>query len=161
MHSNAHMHGLHMSATVGLGRVLCGKSFAFHFCEQVMPHLPGHTARALKSILVLAGHSLRWCHTDLGANALHWPRLVREDRRLSTPAGGPDGMADDHNDGLLAQALLDAGMSRNSTALCPNFAFHPSIGKSCSAASSCFKRRLLIGCFPCLNNPDQHMEHSQ
>ena len=80
-----------------------------------MPHLPGQTACELNPILALLG-SLRWCHTDLGANALRWPRLVREDRRLSAPAGGPDDMADDHNDGLLAQALLDAGMSSDATA---------------------------------------------
>jgi hypothetical protein len=25
---------------------------------------------------------LRWCHTDLGANAMRWPRLIAENRRF-------------------------------------------------------------------------------
>jgi hypothetical protein len=25
---------------------------------------------------------LRWCHTDLGANVMRWPRLIAENRRF-------------------------------------------------------------------------------
>lgn len=132
-----------------------------------MPHLPGQTACELNPILALLG-SLRWCHTDLGANALRWPRLVREDRRLSAPAGGSDDMADDHNDGLLAQALLDAGMSRDATAQCPN-------GLSSSHVDGQLLLRHLLTLYapfadlllpgstlsPCLNKPNQQTGHGQ
>ena len=52
---------------------------------------------------------MQWCHTDLGANALSWPRLMREDRRLGGVGGDPGELAADHFDGVLAQTLLDAG----------------------------------------------------
>ena len=110
------MHGLHMSAMAGLKRVLSGKIFASHSWETGDASFARAHSLRTESWRLLG--SLRWCHTDLGANALNWPRLVREDRRLSSPGSGPDGMADDHNDGLLAQALLDAGMSRDATAHC-------------------------------------------
>ncbi|KAK9822636.1 hypothetical protein WJX81_002024 [Elliptochloris bilobata] len=53
-------------------------------------------------------NTMQWCHTDLGANALSWPRLMREGLRLGA-AGDSEDMAADHNDGLLAHSLLDAG----------------------------------------------------
>ena len=31
-------------------------------------------------------NKLRWCQTDLGANALRWPRLLREGRRFGNMA---------------------------------------------------------------------------
>lgn len=77
-------------------------------------------------------------------------------------------MADDHNDGLLAQALLDAGMSRDATALCPNglgvspvdwqeLPRHVLTLRAPSADWLLPELTLL----PCLNIPDQQIEHSQ
>ena len=31
-------------------------------------------------------NELRWCHTDLGANALRWPRWMAEGRRFGSMA---------------------------------------------------------------------------
>ncbi len=55
------------------------------------------------------GCRLAWCNTDLGANALNWPRLLREDRRLGGMAGEAGELAADHFDGALAESLLSAG----------------------------------------------------
>lgn len=88
---------------------------------------------------------------------------MREDRRLSKPAGSSDGMADDHNDGLLAQALLDAGMFLGTTALCLN-----GLGNTAMAWPGLLRHtRQALGAvlsktvafndpvLPCLKQPDQ------
>ena len=65
----------------------------------------GHTHATAAVVL----GRMQWCHTDLGANALSWPRLMREDRRLGAMEGDAGELAADHFDGVLAQTLLDAG----------------------------------------------------
>lgn len=73
---------------------------------------------------------MQWCHTDLGANALSWPRLMREDRRLGAMEGDAGELAADHFDGVLAQTLLDAGApSLAATAKAPLLLY---IGVECS-----------------------------
>lgn len=49
---------------------------------------------------------LRWCHTDLGANILSWPRLIQEDKRFSQLGPIACGLSAEHFDGVLAHHLL-------------------------------------------------------
>ncbi|GAB4821860.1 hypothetical protein N2152v2_008906 [Parachlorella kessleri] len=51
---------------------------------------------------------LKWCHTDLGANAINYPRLLAEKRRFGT-LQSELGLQEDHYDGIMAQALVAAG----------------------------------------------------
>ena len=51
---------------------------------------------------------LRWCHTDLGANILSWPRLIQEDKRFSQLGPIACGLSAEHFDGVLAHHLVDA-----------------------------------------------------
>ena len=51
---------------------------------------------------------LRWCHTDLGANVLSWPRLIQEDKRFSQLGPIACGLSAEHFDGVLAHHLLDS-----------------------------------------------------
>lgn len=52
---------------------------------------------------------MNWCHTDLGANVLRWPRLVAEDRRFGTLGPKAGGMSAEHFDGIMVMDLLSAG----------------------------------------------------
>eukprot|EP00887_Chlorella_sp_A99_P006362 scaffold3.g6362.t1 len=52
---------------------------------------------------------LRWCHTDLGANALNYQRFVRERRRYGALGTVAEGVTADHFDGIMAQELLRGG----------------------------------------------------
>ena len=52
---------------------------------------------------------LIWCQTDLGANALNWPRLVAEDRRYGGLAAEAGNLTADHFDGIMAETLAGAG----------------------------------------------------
>jgi len=60
---------------------------------------------------LLRGASCRliWCQTDLGANALNWPKLVSEDRRFGGLAAVAGNLTADHFDGVMAETLLAAG----------------------------------------------------
>lgn len=53
-------------------------------------------------------NSLRWCHTDLGANVLSWPRLLHEGKRFSQLAPIACGLSAEHFDGVLAHHLVDS-----------------------------------------------------
>ena len=52
---------------------------------------------------------LQWCHTDLGANAFNYERLIREDKRFGALAQHSNGLTADHYDGVMAQAMLNTG----------------------------------------------------
>lgn len=52
---------------------------------------------------------MRWCHTDLGANVFRWPRLVKEDRRLGSPAANAQEHQAEHFDGLFADSIKSDG----------------------------------------------------
>ena len=52
---------------------------------------------------------MQWCHTDLGAMAFRRQRLLVEDVRLGTQAGGTAGPDHEHADGLLAARITEAG----------------------------------------------------
>ena len=52
---------------------------------------------------------MKWCHTDLGANALRWPRLVAEGRRFGTLGAKANGMSAEHFDGIMVMDLLSEG----------------------------------------------------
>lgn len=54
---------------------------------------------------------MRWCHTDLGANVFRWPRLLKEDRRLGSPAANAQEHQAEHFDGLFANTLKTDGNS--------------------------------------------------
>lgn len=58
---------------------------------------------------------MRWCHTDLGANAYSWQRLLAEGRRFGAPGPGAEGVGAEHYDGVLASAIVNAGGRRCST----------------------------------------------
>ncbi len=80
--------------------------------SRAAPQPPNTAAAPLRSRFTEAGRGgcrLAWCNTDLGANALNWPRLLREDRRLGGMAGEAGELAADHFDGALAESLLSAG----------------------------------------------------
>lgn len=51
---------------------------------------------------------LRWCHTDLGANILSWPRLIQENKRFSQLGPIACGLSAEHFDGVLAKHLVDS-----------------------------------------------------
>ncbi|BDA44930.1 hypothetical protein COCOBI_06-4090 [Coccomyxa sp. Obi] len=53
---------------------------------------------------------MRWCHTDLGANVFRWSRLLKEDRRLGSPANAEKHEAE-HFDGLFANSIKTDGWS--------------------------------------------------
>lgn len=57
---------------------------------------------------ILMSCRLRWCHTDLGANVLSWPRLIQEDKRFSQLAPISCGLSAEHFDGVLAHHLVDS-----------------------------------------------------
>ncbi|KAK9840401.1 hypothetical protein WJX74_009271 [Apatococcus lobatus] len=54
-------------------------------------------------------NKLQWCHTDLGANAFNFKRLIAEDRRFGALAQHSNGLTADHYDGVMAQAMLNTG----------------------------------------------------
>ena len=49
---------------------------------------------------------LRWCHTDLGANVLHWPKLLAGNHRFGELAPFAGGLSAEHFDGVLVHKLL-------------------------------------------------------
>ncbi len=55
------------------------------------------------------GYRLQWCHTDLGANAFNFTRLISEDKRFGALAQHSNGLTADHYDGVMAQAMLNSG----------------------------------------------------
>lgn len=72
-----------------------------NLCANVPASQAGFTLSAALSVACIAGvpcerfgqqegaptcklNKLRWCHTDLGANAMRWPRLMAEDRRFGS-----------------------------------------------------------------------------
>ena len=52
---------------------------------------------------------LKWCHTDLGANAYKWPKLIQEDHRFSQLGPVACGLPAEHYDGVMVHRLVDAG----------------------------------------------------
>lgn len=52
---------------------------------------------------------LIWCQTDLGANALNWPKLLLEERRFGGLASEAGNFTADHFDGIMAETLVVAG----------------------------------------------------
>lgn len=52
---------------------------------------------------------LKWCHTDLGANAYKWPKLIQEDHRFSQLGPVACGLPAEHYDGVMVHRLTDAG----------------------------------------------------
>ena len=53
---------------------------------------------------------MQWCHTDLGAMAFRWLRLIEEDMRFGVGATEDAGPGPEHADGLLAARLKEAGV---------------------------------------------------
>ena len=53
---------------------------------------------------------MNWCHTDLGANVLRWPRLMQEDRRFGVLGPKANGMSAEHFDGIMVMDLLSDGV---------------------------------------------------
>ncbi|KAI3435905.1 hypothetical protein D9Q98_001963 [Chlorella vulgaris] len=49
---------------------------------------------------------LRWCHTDLGANVIAYPRFVQENRRFGALADVSGGLGAEHFDGIMMQLLM-------------------------------------------------------
>lgn len=54
-------------------------------------------------------NKLQWCHTDLGANAFNFKRLMAEDKRFGALAQHSNGLTADHYDGVMAQSMLNTG----------------------------------------------------
>ena len=52
---------------------------------------------------------MHWCHTDLGANVLRWPRFVAEDHRFGSMKAKAGGMSAEHFDGIMMMSLAQAG----------------------------------------------------
>ncbi|KAK9813768.1 hypothetical protein WJX73_008320 [Symbiochloris irregularis] len=54
-------------------------------------------------------NKMQWCHTDLGANILRWPRLVAEDHRFGGMSDKSGGLTAEHFDGLMMMNLMSSG----------------------------------------------------
>ena len=53
---------------------------------------------------------MQWCHTDLGANVLRWPRLMAEDRTFGGLNDKSGGLTAEHFDGVMMMDLISSGV---------------------------------------------------
>lgn len=77
------------------------------FVPQVKPHW--QSGELCRRKLMHLARRLQWCHTDLGANAFNFKRLMAEDKRFGALAQHSNGLTADHYDGVMAQSMLNTG----------------------------------------------------
>ena len=97
----------YVTATLCRGRNRVG-IFPCEFLTVGIQHLQDSEKeeRKLSNFQILQENLLSFCHTDLGANALHWRRLVEENRRFATVDGVGAAAG---QDALMVQMLRRAG----------------------------------------------------